>query len=466
MENIYPLLSPKLIFRQTKKDEKYRSKLVAIDSKEIKLNVASERVVVECDGGSSVREIALKLAPIFDKTAPETILSRLQSLLSTLRDQGVIEFLNEPVKGKRRRIIPKQPHGIYPFMSMFMEVTNACNLKCIHCYLGDIDARRELPLEDIKRVVDQYSDIGGEYLAISGGEPFVRKDLMEIVEYASSQPLFISILSNGILITDETAKKLSQYNIREVQISLDGAKSETHDAFRGMKGAQKAAIRAIEALRREGIKVNIATVVNRLNVNELAEIIDFCKQWDIVPGLSFQQAKGRAVKEGMPYQLTYHEHYREMIKAHRYMTEHTKDKPFTFKAPAEPNLNVHRCSAGLTSMSVLSNGDVYACLDLNAPGTKLGNIHEQSVGEIWNSDHPFLTMLRTSFLKDLTFCRDCRHFIYCKGGCPATAYEVWGNYHMPDPKNCAYFTMAQEYLTFEPGEETEDAEQTLIRCDK
>ncbi len=93
---------------------------------------------------------------------------------------------------------------------------------------------------DVKRVLDQYSDVGGEHLAISGGEPFVRKDILEIVEYASSQPLFVTILSNGTLITDETAKKLSQYNIKEVQISLDGAKTETHDALRGMKGAQKA----------------------------------------------------------------------------------------------------------------------------------------------------------------------------------------------------------------------------------
>ncbi len=113
-----------------------------------------------------------------------------------------------------------------------------------------------------------------------------------------------------------------------------------------------------------------------------------------------------------------------------------------------------------------SSGDVYACLDLNAPGAKLGNIHEQSLGEIWNSDHPFLNMLRTSSLKDLTFCRDCKHFVYCKGGCPATAYEVWGDYNMPDPKNCAYFTLALEHLTFEPGEETEDADRTIIRCDK
>ena len=154
------------------------------------------------------------------------------------------------------------------------------------------------------------------------------------------------------------------------------------------------------------------------------------------------------------------------MKAREYVAARTSDNPFHFKIPAQPNLEARRCSAGITSLTMRSSGDVYACLDLNAPDARLGNVHERSLGDIWNSDHPFLRMLRSSSLKDLTFCRECVHFVYCKGGCPVTAYEVWGDYNMPDPKNCAYFTEAREHLTFEPEGEAKSADQTLIRCDK
>jgi radical SAM protein with 4Fe4S-binding SPASM domain len=121
----------------------------------------------------------------------------------------------------------------------------------------------------------------------------------------------------------------------------------------------------------------------------------------------------------------------------------------------------------MNSLVVQSNGNVCACLDLTDPHTVLGNVKKQSIDEIWNSDNGFLQMLRNSSLKDLTFCRDCIHFKYCKGGCPASAYDVWGDYNMPDLRNCMYFTMAREQLTLEPVDEIQPKDRTyIIRCDK
>ena len=466
MENLYPLLNPKIIFRRTKKEDKYKSKLIAIGGKEIDLNESSEKVVMECDGSNSINDIVQKLSKIFDKTQPEAIRSRTESLLNTLKNQGAVEFLNEPIKDKKRRILPKQSHGEHTLINLFIECTDACNLKCAHCYLGDINQSTELPLEKIKSVLDQFSDIGGEYLTLSGGEPFLRKDIFDIIEYASSRPLFVGVFSNGVLITDEIAKKLSQYNIKEIQISLDGAKPETHDAYRGIKGAYKASIKGIEALRREGIKVDIATIVNRLNMNELNEIIDMCKAWDTIPGLSYQEPKGRANVQGKDYQLSYYDHYQVLIKARKYIAESTARKPFNLKVPVELNLDWHRCSAGLNSIAVRCNGDAYPCLDLNMPRARLGNVKENTISQIWNSEHEFLTQLRRWCLKDLKFCRDCKHFIYCNGGCPAMAYGVWGDYNMPDPKNCGYFTVVQDELVLEKRQPGEGIDQTFITCDK
>lgn len=466
MKNLYPILSSKIIFRQTENKGKYKSELVTISGKVIDLNESSEKIVRECDGSNSTKDITLKLSKIYDKTPLDVIQSRTEFLLNTLEKQRVIEFLYEPFKGKTRRIQPKQPHGEYPLRELFVECTNACNLKCKHCYLGNINKNSELPLEKIKDMLDQFSDIGGESVTLSGGEPFLRQDILEIIDYASSRPLFISIFSNGILITDEIVKKLKQYNIKEVQISLDGAKPETHDAYRGMKGAHKATLRAIDALRREGIKVGVATIVNRINIDELTGIVDICKNWETIPKFSHQERKGRAVTNGKDYQLTYYEHFQGILKARRYISEKTNQKPFNIKVPEKLNLNSRRCSAGINSLTVLSNGDVYPCMDLNTPQAKLGNICEQSINEMWDSKNEFLNMLRCSTLKDLKFCRDCRHLIYCDGGCPAAAYDVWGDYNMPDPKNCAYFTMASEDLKIETKNDNEYFNEISIRCDK
>ncbi len=333
MKDQYPILNPSVIFRRTADDEKYVSKLIAINGDTIDLNQSSEKAVMECDGSNSVENIATKLSALYDKTSPDLIEKRTISLIATLKDQGFIHVADQPAKGSKRKISPKNPLGKYPLKYLFIECTNACNLKCIHCYLGDTGQSAELPLPHLKKMLKEFSDDGGEHITLSGGEPLLRKDIFDILEYASSLPLFITLFSNGIFITGDIAKKLKQYNIQSVQISLDGAKPETHDAFRGMKGAYVASVKAVEALLKVGLKVGIATVINKSNVNELKEIIDQSKAWGTVPNLAYFEPKGRANQQGRDYLLTYHEYFEALVKIRKYITENTDQKPFKAKVP-------------------------------------------------------------------------------------------------------------------------------------
>lgn len=465
-EALYPVVSSKFIFSRTPQDRKYGSALVDSQGKKIELNEASAAVLAACDGTRRVDQIVAQLTAVFAGTAPQDILSRLQTLLVSLQEQGALEFLSAPVSGPVRRMLPAPAPGPHQLLSLFVEITDACNLSCRHCYLGEMPDSRSIPFPDLQRLLEEFADLGGMFVTFSGGEPFVRSDVLDLVDYASSLPLFVILLSNGILIDDEAAARLARGNVHEVQISLDGARPATHDEFRDQPGAHAASVRAIEALRRQGIRVEISTVINRLNAGELADLVDLCAQWDAVPGFSPQQAKGRALAEGRRYQLTLHEYNQALLEAHAHIRAVTDQDPFCQRIPAEMNLQAGRCSAGLTSLAVRANGDILGCRFATEPLAVLGSIYAQSLGAVWNSDHSFLNRLRRTTLQDLAFCGECRHFPYCHGGCPVAAYEAFGDLDMPDPKYCSYFTLARDRLSVETGDEADDVVQTVIRCDQ
>ena len=121
-----------------------------------------------------------------------------------------------------------------PFLAVW-NFTNQCNLKCKHCYenSGLKPTPDELTTEEVKNIIDQFADIGVVALAFSGGEPLMRRDFFEIVEYAAKKEFYVSIASNGTLITPSIAKKIKNAGVSYIEISLDGFEEE-HDKFRGV----------------------------------------------------------------------------------------------------------------------------------------------------------------------------------------------------------------------------------------
>ena len=143
-----------------------------------------------------------------------------------------------------------------------LELTNECNLRCKHCYsfLGE-KLENELTYEEIKRLLRELHDLGTMEIELGGGEPLLRPDLMKIINATQSSDFEITLITNGILIKKETPKKLSNFSIKHVQISLDGLK-EAHEYIRG-KGTFESAIRAIKELRDEDIKVAVKDHSNK-----------------------------------------------------------------------------------------------------------------------------------------------------------------------------------------------------------
>jgi MoaA/NifB/PqqE/SkfB family radical SAM enzyme len=155
-------------------------------------------------------------------------------------------------------------------------VTRTCNLRCVHCY-SDSFAQRypgELTTDQAKGVIDDLAGFGVSALLFSGGEPLTHPELLELMAYATSKGLRVTLSTNGTLIDEDVAAKLKAIRLMYVGISLDGI-GETNDLFRGKKGAFDAAVRGIHACQIVGQKVGLRLTLTRRNCMDLHDIFDF-----------------------------------------------------------------------------------------------------------------------------------------------------------------------------------------------
>ena len=158
-------------------------------------------------------------------------------------------------------------------------MTRRCNLKCIHCYSNsaDIDYPDELTTQEAKKMIDDLAAFGSPVLLFSGGEPLMRKDLLELAKYATDKGMRAVISTNGTLITKDIAAELKKIGLSYVGVSLDGLQP-THDRFRGRKGAFEKAIEGIRNCREAGIKVGLRFTVNRHNVADVPAMFDLMRK--------------------------------------------------------------------------------------------------------------------------------------------------------------------------------------------
>jgi len=158
-------------------------------------------------------------------------------------------------------------------------MTRRCNLKCMHCYSAsaDMEYPDELTTDEGKTLIDDLAAFGAPVILFSGGEPLMRRDLLELAQYAADKGMRAVISTNGTLITKDIAAQLRKINLSYVGVSLDGLE-KTHDRFRGAKGAFAKAMEGIRNCREAGIKVGIRFTVNKRNLADVPAMFDLLKQ--------------------------------------------------------------------------------------------------------------------------------------------------------------------------------------------
>jgi len=149
-------------------------------------------------------------------------------------------------------------------LSVHLDVTYRCNERCQHCYL-DHDDLGEMTTAEIKGILDQLADANVFFLTFSGGEVFMRRDFLELVEYARKLLFNVKIKTNAVMIHEYEAKRLRELGVEQIQISVYSHRPEVHDAITKLPGSLKRTVDAIRFLKAQGLKVTVSNVMMTIN---------------------------------------------------------------------------------------------------------------------------------------------------------------------------------------------------------
>jgi len=337
-------------------------------------------------------------------------------------------------------------------------LTYRCNLSCEHCYLDAggsplvesqaFSDRSELDTEQCKKVVDDIAAFAPEALTIlTGGEPLLRRDILQIIRYANEKNLWVVVGTNGVSITPTLAQLLVKEGVRGLALSLDALDPERHDRFRAVKGAWNNTVRGAGILHDAGLPFIVQTTVGRHNLDELEKIAAFAhdemsaKVWNLY--FLVQTGRGQFVSDIEPDEYdrvlaTLHElqaRYRDRMIVNAKCAPHYVKTVFA-RDPDSPFLKSYSggaggCPAGTHYMGIRPNGDVTPCPYLPMFG---GNLKDETLSNVWENSELFRDMRRRSDLGGR--CGSCEFNTSC-GGCRARAHGVTGDVLAEDPL-CSY----------------------------
>ena len=332
------------------------------------------------------------------------------------------------------RLVDQFELGLDAPICLTWELTYACNLSCVHC-LSSSGRRdpRELSTEQCKSIIDELQRMQVFYVNIGGGEPTVRSDFWELVDYATAHQVGVKFSTNGVKIDKKVAARLAASDYVDVQISLDGATAEVNDAVRG-PGSFAMAVRALENLSEAGFKdAKISVVVTRHNVSQLDDFKALANKYGATLRITRLRPSGRGADvwdELHPTQAQQRELYNWLVANGEGVL--TGDSFFHLSAygDALPGLNL--CGAGRVVCLIDPIGDVYAC-----PFA----IHEQFLAGNIVADGGFQQVWQTSELfQELRSpqtggaCSKCNHYDSCRGGCMAAKFFTGLPMDGPDPE--------------------------------
>lgn len=355
-----------------------------------------------------------------------------------------------------------KPLSIHAPFLVVWDFTHKCNLNCKHCYSNSgATTEQELTTKQALAVVDQLADAGVTALAFSGGEPLMRKDFFEVARYAADRGLYISVATNGTLLTKETVQKLKQAKINYVEVSIDGATAKTHDTFRGVQGAFAKAVQGLRTCVDEHLTACIATTATKNNIAEMPQILDLAENLGVARFTYFNFVPTGRGKTLYEQDLTAEEREKLMLLLLDKMAKHYKvtilttapqlaraalqcqgvGKDVTMSMAHMQTVKVSKkavpladfiggCGAGRLYCSLSPQGDVHPCVFLPI---NVGNLKTQNFQDIWLNASLFNALRDRSKLKGT--CSTCT-FKYVCGGCRARASAYNNGDYLTSDSGC------------------------------
>ncbi len=343
-----------------------------------------------------------------------------QNFVQGLYDHGLVRLNGRAVEFRRTPEAMKrwQPDAIpaevkrqrIPFRIDF-ETTYACNLDCAYCYTPK-DRRPLLTTRQVQSILEQLAAAGTLFLCFTGGEPCARRDLDELLLYAQAQRFALMVLSNATQITRARAALFAQTSI--VQVSLHGARPETHDAFTGQPGSFKRACRGIQYLAEAGANAYVIFNTTNHNIREEDAVRRLCEEWQIGFHLNVHLLPnvGTGSLDALQYRIS-DDAVQDLVRQGKLMRTRSS------------------CTAATTKARISPFGDIYACELLRQ---SFGNLRTQPFAQVWPGAD--VEAFRASkFFTVPKLCQTCAWSKYCRR-CPALAELEDRNADGPSSEAC------------------------------
>jgi radical SAM protein with 4Fe4S-binding SPASM domain len=359
-------------------------------------------------------------------------------------------------------IYRKAARATIPIAAHF-DLTYRCNLNCIHCYLPEKDRypslnyveelkeqnRAELTTGEVYGVLDQLAECGTLFLNLSGGEIFVRHDILDIVGYARKKRFNVSLMTTGTTgIDEDVADKVADMGIHFVDISIYSSESEVHDSVTRSSNSFNKTIKTVELFRERGIKLRFKCPVMKNNVETYKGVAALAESYGAIfrtdPNITVRKdGDKRPTYLGMDDNELekYFAFLVEMDKRREEKKEAEVSDPLCDDPLNEIPIGENPCSASHSTCYISPYGDVQPCIDINMI---CGNLREMSFEEIWK-ESPEMLSVRAIKKGDLKKCPDCPEPDYCHR-CMGQSYVEHGNLLFPSEVSCRTIKMRRQIL--------------------
>ena len=328
-----------------------------------------------------------------------------------------------------------------------IELTSFCNLKCIHCYLGENHPAGGLAKDTVFSILDQLKAMGTLQVSFTGGEICSRPDLPDILRYAKLNDFSITLLTNNTLLTDSLVEVFKNTGVRLVKISLYSMKPEIHDAITGHQGSWKKTVGNIEKLVACNVPIQASCPVMKQNLDSFAEVIKWGRimQFNVKPDLLLT-ARADFSRENLNHRLSLDESKNAIRNIIAVDEEYQKRLSLEYGTNNQRHPDDHICGVGTSTMCICANGDFYPC---PAFQLKLGNIYDNTVKDVWENSL-LMGELRNVKYSAFTKCLKCPSSDYC-AICMGKFYsESGGDMYMTNDFYCGVShlnrELAEDYL--------------------
>lgn len=336
-------------------------------------------------------------------------------------NQNTQDFFLEEVQGR-------------PLISnLQFELSSLCNERCIHCYIpnGKKNAGFNMPLWKVKELIDEFAEMGGLHVTLSGGEVFLYPQLKEVIKYCREKDLKISILSNLILLKDEYIPWLKEANLSVIQVSLYSMDPEIHDFITTVKGSWIKTKAAIEKLVEANIPVQISCPLMKANKEGYGEVLDYAKGLNVKAQTDYiLMAQSDLDKSNLANRLSLEETaqvIKDIIaKDKQYQEETLNQIPPSdeFKFDPERFKKQPVCGVGYDNCCVTASGDIYPCAGWQ--DYVLGNVYRNTLREIWENSER-VKGLRKITQASFPECLECEAANFCNRCLVRNYNESGGN---------------------------------------